>query len=206
MSGSAPTCAVLGAGPTVSDAAEPLNDLVLESSPSLAPLEEFRSPRGEEGRQFVPGRAAVKIPRAGASSASSRMSASSSRRNFLVDLLTASSAFLSLRNPEVSQMRRVLPPTLAPDLDILDHIDWHALLPSRGIDAEQISKLPRFVVAAAAVAAAAAAPCSVCLEELAEGERALRLPCSHHFHEQCIAKWLGTDARCPNCRQSCSSL
>ena len=32
--------------------------------------------------------------------------------------------------------------------------------------------------------------CAICMEEFKENESAKRLPCSHHFHEECISRWL----------------
>ncbi|WVZ04520.1 hypothetical protein V8G54_025326 [Vigna mungo] len=46
--------------------------------------------------------------------------------------------------------------------------------------------------------------CSICLEELAIGSRAIRLPhpCSHIFHSHCIKKWLNINHTCPLCRRN----
>lgn len=44
------------------------------------------------------------------------------------------------------------------------------------------------------------AECTVCLEEFADREAVLRLPCAHLFHGRCIRTWLQHDRRCPNCR------
>ena len=42
--------------------------------------------------------------------------------------------------------------------------------------------------------------CVVCLEDMSAGSEATRLPCSHHFHGDCIVKWLSTSKFCPLCR------
>ncbi|XVF28206.1 hypothetical protein REPUB_Repub15cG0009300 [Reevesia pubescens] len=42
--------------------------------------------------------------------------------------------------------------------------------------------------------------CPICLEELAVGLQAACMPCSHVFHELCIATWLNKKKRCPCCR------
>lgn len=42
--------------------------------------------------------------------------------------------------------------------------------------------------------------CTICMEEFREQEKVKRLPCSHHFHEQCISTWLRLHGTCPTCR------
>ncbi|MBA0631881.1 hypothetical protein Godav_000712 [Gossypium davidsonii] len=42
--------------------------------------------------------------------------------------------------------------------------------------------------------------CMICLEELEVGFDALRMPCSHTFHGDCIEKWLRHGHCCPICR------
>lgn len=45
--------------------------------------------------------------------------------------------------------------------------------------------------------------CAVCLEDLAAGQEAWRLPCLHVFHDVCAVRYLGTRrslATCPTCR------
>jgi hypothetical protein len=42
--------------------------------------------------------------------------------------------------------------------------------------------------------------CAVCLELFQVETEACELPCSHCFHEQCIAKWLAKSTACPVCR------
>ena len=32
--------------------------------------------------------------------------------------------------------------------------------------------------------------CAICMEEFKENESAKCLPCLHHFHEECILRWL----------------
>jgi hypothetical protein len=48
-------------------------------------------------------------------------------------------------------------------------------------------------------------PCSICMcefEKQADGTDpvAIRLPCGHEFHGNCIKRWLKNDHRCPICR------
>ena len=45
--------------------------------------------------------------------------------------------------------------------------------------------------------------CSICLEELKEGDQLGALPCGHkHFHKKCIKSWMAISANksCPICR------
>ncbi len=32
--------------------------------------------------------------------------------------------------------------------------------------------------------------CAICMDDFKENDGAKRLPCSHHFHEDCISRWL----------------
>ena len=41
--------------------------------------------------------------------------------------------------------------------------------------------------------------CSICLGEYEEGERLVRLPCDHVYHEECISAWADNHVRCPLC-------
>jgi len=42
--------------------------------------------------------------------------------------------------------------------------------------------------------------CAICMDDFKEGDQAKRLPCSHHFHEECISRWLRLHGTCPTCR------
>lgn len=42
--------------------------------------------------------------------------------------------------------------------------------------------------------------CTICLEKLAVGDSALRIPCGHVFHEDCVRTWLQSNNQCPMCR------
>lgn len=43
--------------------------------------------------------------------------------------------------------------------------------------------------------------CSVCLADFEEGEQLRRLPCTHHFHIDCVDQWLVINKTCPICRK-----
>ncbi|CAJ1975935.1 unnamed protein product [Sphenostylis stenocarpa] len=43
--------------------------------------------------------------------------------------------------------------------------------------------------------------CAICLAEISDGEKIRFLPnCNHHFHVDCIDKWLLSHSSCPTCR------
>lgn len=42
--------------------------------------------------------------------------------------------------------------------------------------------------------------CSVCLEQVTDGELVRCLPCLHQFHANCIDQWLRQQATCPVCK------
>ncbi|CAL4995575.1 unnamed protein product [Urochloa decumbens] len=49
---------------------------------------------------------------------------------------------------------------------------------------------------------AAAARCAICIEDFEIGDDQTVMPCSHRFHEGCIAKWLARSRLCPCCRHA----
>lgn len=42
--------------------------------------------------------------------------------------------------------------------------------------------------------------CSICLDELVLGQPAIRIPCGHLYHEDCVQGWLKKSNECPDCR------
>jgi len=60
--------------------------------------------------------------------------------------------------------------------------------------------LPKIKVTAYDIVANEGSECSICLCDLEAGRTALRLPCSHLFHEDCVKDWLQKSNECPVCR------
>lgn len=42
--------------------------------------------------------------------------------------------------------------------------------------------------------------CSVCLEDFANGDQLMTLPCLHLYHQCCVERWLHADNSCPLCK------
>lgn len=66
--------------------------------------------------------------------------------------------------------------------------------------AASLRSLPRIKVTPYDIAANESAECSICLDELVTGQPALRIPCGHLFHEDCVKDWLLKSNECPVCR------
>mmetsp|Transcript_90543 Transcript_90543/g.161281 ORF Transcript_90543/g.161281 Transcript_90543/m.161281 type:complete len:377 (-) Transcript_90543:95-1225(-) len=66
--------------------------------------------------------------------------------------------------------------------------------------ASVVRSLPRVKVSAYDIAANESPECSVCLGDLVIGEKALRIPCGHLYHEECVKDWLKKSNECPVCR------
>ncbi|KAK5574534.1 hypothetical protein RB653_009787 [Dictyostelium firmibasis] len=48
--------------------------------------------------------------------------------------------------------------------------------------------------------------CTICLCDFPIDTEALKLPCKHYFHFDCLHSWLKTAAACPNCRYPLPTL
>ena len=48
--------------------------------------------------------------------------------------------------------------------------------------------------------------CTICLVEYVPTDELVLLPCSHDYHEACIAKWLAKQASCPLCKYDVRQL
>ena len=42
--------------------------------------------------------------------------------------------------------------------------------------------------------------CAICCLNYLEGNKVFFLPCSHHFHVECVLPWFTKSHKCPNCR------
>ncbi|CAM9413662.1 unnamed protein product [Choristocarpus tenellus] len=42
--------------------------------------------------------------------------------------------------------------------------------------------------------------CSICLDDFNLGDKAVKLPCAHIFHRECVWEWLELHCTCPVCR------
>lgn len=42
--------------------------------------------------------------------------------------------------------------------------------------------------------------CVICLDRIMVGSEAVRMPCLHNYHEECIVNWLQRSNLCPLCR------
>lgn len=69
-----------------------------------------------------------------------------------------------------------------------------------GASASTLRNLPRVKVTCYDIAANESPECSVCLDDLSIGTTALRIPCGHLFHEDCVKEWLKKSNECPVCR------
>mmetsp|Transcript_47266 Transcript_47266/g.75486 ORF Transcript_47266/g.75486 Transcript_47266/m.75486 type:complete len:381 (+) Transcript_47266:59-1201(+) len=68
-----------------------------------------------------------------------------------------------------------------------------------------ISSLPHVMVTLRDIEQNQNDSCVVCLDTLAVGNRASRVPCGHLFHEACILDWLKNSNQCPVCRYELST-
>ena len=48
--------------------------------------------------------------------------------------------------------------------------------------------------------------CTICRDELSEGEEVVILKCGHPFHLDCIKPWLQSHSDCPSCREPIKNL
>ena len=71
-----------------------------------------------------------------------------------------------------------------------------------GAETHAIERVPTAIVGAGGVPPEKDGRCPICLEELVPGAVLRCLPCSHHFHRDCLDKWLAMKATCPICQQS----
>ena len=85
----------------------------------------------------------------------------------------------------------------------------HAVV-SQPAAAEEVAKLPRIRSVSGLRKATSEKCCSICQEDFCgageEGDgvcrAAIKMPCSHVFHEDCLLQWLKEQNTCPICRMS----
>ena len=65
---------------------------------------------------------------------------------------------------------------------------------------EALTKLDRRTVDAQMLGPEGKTECSICIDEVKVGDKAVFLPCKHWFHEDCVVLWLKEHNTCPVCR------
>ncbi|KAJ4413709.1 hypothetical protein N0V85_003449 [Neurospora sp. IMI 360204] len=63
-----------------------------------------------------------------------------------------------------------------------------------------IEKLPKKILDEQMVGPEGRAECTICIDEMYQGEEATVLPCKHWFHGECVTLWLKEHNTCPICR------
>ncbi|KAL2931388.1 NEP1-interacting protein 2 [Bienertia sinuspersici] len=88
-------------------------------------------------------------------------------------------------------------------------LDIYNIVEIRGVCPEQIKKLPsinfhhNYSSDSNLPNSHDEVCCTICLQDLMEGERARKLPgCEHLFHMLCIDEWLARSTSCPVCRKT----
>ncbi|XP_057545167.1 NEP1-interacting protein-like 1 [Amaranthus tricolor] len=91
---------------------------------------------------------------------------------------------------------------------IEDGSDLYNVVEIRGVSLELIRKLPVFKFRPNSSSKShlpishTQVCCTICLQDLVEGEKARQLPgCQHLFHMLCIDEWLARSTSCPVCRK-----
>lgn len=65
---------------------------------------------------------------------------------------------------------------------------------------EAIKNLPKKKLDAEMLGPELKGECTICIDDLGEGEEVTVLPCKHWFHDECVALWLRQHNTCPICR------
>lgn len=66
--------------------------------------------------------------------------------------------------------------------------------------AATLRSLPKIKVTAYDIEVNESTECTICLDDLVVGQPALRIPCGHLYHEECVKDWLKKSNECPVCR------
>ncbi|XP_074566711.1 E3 ubiquitin protein ligase RIE1-like [Curcuma longa] len=93
---------------------------------------------------------------------------------------------------------------LEADISVLPKYQYHASCEDQEKTAEEGVMVPLNPgygnLSSARVLPHEDAECCICLTPYEEGVELLAMPCNHHFHSSCIAKWLRIHATCPLCK------
>ncbi|KAG4281042.1 hypothetical protein FPRO04_13449 [Fusarium proliferatum] len=65
---------------------------------------------------------------------------------------------------------------------------------------EALKSLERKLVDKEMLGSEGKAECTICIDEMKEGNMATFLPCKHWYHEECVTVWLKAHNTCPICR------
>jgi hypothetical protein len=79
---------------------------------------------------------------------------------------------------------------------LLDEYSQDETENSHGVDEDKLVKLPIVTIPVKDPNNV----CSICLKAYEVGQKVFGLPCSHHFHIECVKPWFQKSAVCPNCR------
>lgn len=60
-----------------------------------------------------------------------------------------------------------------------------------------IRNLPHFTFTEASLKESAFDDCAVCKEDFLVGDKVIKLPCEHVYHEDCLVPWLERNGSCP---------
>ena len=80
------------------------------------------------------------------------------------------------------------------DLDFSVFSDYSDI-PDTPVHDTMLQRLERF-----SMVDSEATTCSICRDHILSGQRCVRLPCAHVYHESCICQWFSTKNTCPLCR------
>lgn len=124
----------------------------------------------------------------------SLVAASPTRTPLLGQRMSRTNAYGSLAEPEIEASYEAL-------LALSDSIG-----PARpGLTEEQIEVMPTYKYGSDETSPGGGPTredtmCSICRDDMADGEIVLIMPCSCRFHKACISTWLAMNPSCPLCR------
>ncbi|KAJ5239702.1 hypothetical protein N7468_004321 [Penicillium chermesinum] len=77
------------------------------------------------------------------------------------------------------------------------HLQWPK---GQGLPPHLLRMVPRHTVDDALLASDGQKDCSICLEQMENGQRILKLLCGHYYHDACVSEWFENKRTCPICR------